>query len=108
MQKTRILNMTRVSLVKSGSPSRTRTYDLLINSQPLYQLSYRGPLAQQANYSRTVTILQVVEPRGDMSYATFGRPLQIVRLNADLRSAATGRATRCRPSVGRYIRFRVM
>ncbi len=26
----------------SGSPGRTRTYDLLINSQPLYQLSYRG------------------------------------------------------------------
>ncbi len=26
----------------SGSPTRTRTRDKLINSQPLYQLSYRG------------------------------------------------------------------
>lgn len=25
-----------------GSPGRTRTSDQLINSQPLYQLSYRG------------------------------------------------------------------
>ena len=25
-----------------GSPSRTRTYDLAINSRVLYQLSYRG------------------------------------------------------------------
>ena len=25
-----------------GSPGRTRTSDKLINSQPLYQLSYRG------------------------------------------------------------------
>ena len=29
---------------ESGSPGRTRTYDMLINSQPLYQLSYRGRL----------------------------------------------------------------
>ena len=27
---------------KTGSPGRTRTSDQLINSQPLYQLSYRG------------------------------------------------------------------
>ena len=27
---------------KAGSPTRTRTRDQLINSQPLYQLSYRG------------------------------------------------------------------
>lgn len=26
----------------NGSPSRTRTYDLAINSRVLYQLSYRG------------------------------------------------------------------
>ena len=29
-------------LEKNGSPGRTRTTDKLINSQPLYQLSYRG------------------------------------------------------------------
>ena len=28
--------------MKFGSPGRTRTSDQLINSQPLYQLSYRG------------------------------------------------------------------
>ncbi len=26
----------------SGSPGRTRTYNLAVNSRPLYQLSYRG------------------------------------------------------------------
>ena len=28
--------------VTNGSPARTRTWDMLINSEPLYQLSYRG------------------------------------------------------------------
>ncbi len=34
----------RVAMVGilNGSPSRTRTYDLAINSRVLYQLSYRG------------------------------------------------------------------
>ena len=27
---------------ENGSPTRTRTTDILINSQTLYQLSYRG------------------------------------------------------------------
>ncbi len=27
---------------KNGSPARTRTWDMVINSHPLYQLSYRG------------------------------------------------------------------
>ncbi len=32
-----------ISIKKNtGSPGRARTYDLLVNSQPLYQLSYRG------------------------------------------------------------------
>ena len=31
-------------LEKVGSPSRTRTYDLAVNSRVLYQLSYRGTL----------------------------------------------------------------
>ena len=32
------------ALSKSGSPTRTRTWDLRINSPTLYQLSYRGIL----------------------------------------------------------------
>ncbi len=32
----------RFAQINNGSPTRTRTWDMLINSQPLYQLSYRG------------------------------------------------------------------
>ena len=32
---------------ENGSPSRTRTYDPMINSHLLYQLSYRGTEAAQ-------------------------------------------------------------
>ena len=35
--------------MKTGSPGRARTYDLLVNSQPLYLLSYRG----MPNYKTT-------------------------------------------------------
>ena len=31
---------------KGGSPGRTRTSDQLVNSQPLYLLSYRGSVAR--------------------------------------------------------------
>ena len=43
-----------------GSPSRTRTYDLAINSRALYQLSYRGTVRRQreAAYSKTNPLLQ--------------------------------------------------
>ena len=30
-----------------NSPSRTRTYDLAVNSRSLYQLSYRGSVSRQ-------------------------------------------------------------
>ena len=30
------------SISKVGSPGRTRTSDMVVNSHPLYQLSYRG------------------------------------------------------------------
>ncbi len=33
---------TMVGFFKIGSPGRARTADLVINSHPLYQLSYRG------------------------------------------------------------------
>ena len=36
-----------------NSPSRVRTYDLAVNSRPLYQLSYRGIAAK-------VTISQIL------------------------------------------------
>ena len=28
--------------IETGSPGRTRTNDMVVNSHPLYQLSYRG------------------------------------------------------------------
>ena len=31
-----------IKKIKSGSPGRTRTSDMVVNSHPLYQLSYRG------------------------------------------------------------------
>jgi hypothetical protein len=41
---------------KSGSPGGTRTPDLVINSHPLYQLSYRG---SNAKYATTVLYFTV-------------------------------------------------
>lgn len=42
----------------SSAPSRTRTYDFLIKSQELYQLSYRGPRGktQDASYPSDVVV----------------------------------------------------
>ena len=37
-------------LLLFGSPGRARTADLVINSHPLYQLSYRG-IGEGANYT---------------------------------------------------------
>ncbi len=37
-----------------GSPNWTRTSDKLINSQLLYQLSYRGTLLVEKAYSKAV------------------------------------------------------
>ncbi len=34
--------------VASSSPGQTRTADMVVNSHPLYQLSYRGMGAQSA------------------------------------------------------------
>ena len=39
---TAIDNFTGMCAGVRGSPSRTRTYDLAVNSRVLYQLSYRG------------------------------------------------------------------
>ena len=36
------------SLISSGSATRTRTWDLVVNSHPLYRLSYRGIGAEKA------------------------------------------------------------
>lgn len=40
---------------KSGSPGRARTADLMINSHPLYQLSYRGVEVPYINYLARVS-----------------------------------------------------
>ena len=41
VQKTTETNVRRLKTI-NGSPSKTRTCDILVNSQTLYQLSYRG------------------------------------------------------------------
>ena len=41
-QKTKAASSAESSLGPRGSPGRTRTSDQLVNSQPLYRLSYRG------------------------------------------------------------------
>jgi hypothetical protein len=43
--------MQKVAFVRYGSPGRTRTSDQLVNSQPLYRLSYRGIVPDIIPYS---------------------------------------------------------
>jgi site-specific DNA recombinase len=43
-QKAEPLSREVLPFVQYGSPGRTRTSDQLVNSQPLYRLSYRGPV----------------------------------------------------------------
>lgn len=48
----------------SGSPGWTRTSDLMINSHPLYQLSYRGT---NFNLKRTIIDCEIIFEMADMS-----------------------------------------
>ena len=41
------------SLTEFSSSGRTRTYDLAVNSRPLYQLSYRGMLSPTHTHTQT-------------------------------------------------------
>src|SRR5262245_27451821 len=41
-KKTEVVSPAENDLCPRGSPGRTRTSDQLVNSQPLYRLSYRG------------------------------------------------------------------
>ena len=50
--------------LKSGSPSRARTYDLRINSPSLYRLSYRGSGRKAGFYRMTVAMASA-------TYSTF-------------------------------------
>jgi hypothetical protein len=45
--------------VGSGSGGRTRTYDLMINSHPLYQLSYAGILSKKGKVKSKIISLNM-------------------------------------------------
>ncbi len=45
------LSESRYKLLNIGSPGRTRTADKVVNSHPLYQLSYRGMVEIRRHYS---------------------------------------------------------
>jgi hypothetical protein len=51
-----LLPQNKKTAAKSGlsSPSRARTYDLAVNSRPLYQFSYRG-LCRTSRFGRGIT-----------------------------------------------------
>ena len=51
LQKTKAASSEESSLCLLGSPGRTRTSDQLVNSQPLYRLSYRGIVPDIIPYS---------------------------------------------------------
>ncbi len=46
------LSESRCKLLNIGSPGRTRTADKVVNSHPLYQLSYRGRCLYSSTKSR--------------------------------------------------------
>src|SRR2546428_4852708 len=50
-QKQRPLPLWKTTSVQYSSPGRTRTSDQLVNSQPLYRLSYRGIVQEIIPYS---------------------------------------------------------
>ena len=52
-----LLQLIRGRPVESGSPGRTRTSDMVVNSHPLYQLSYRGTFY---GYTKTEEVQQVL------------------------------------------------
>ncbi len=45
------LSESRCKSLINGSPGRTRTADKVVNSHPLYQLSYRGMVEMRRHYS---------------------------------------------------------
>jgi hypothetical protein len=67
-----------------SSPSRTRTYNLPVNSRPLLPLSYRGS-TEQWNYIRPVAVGIKGTFRGPNRQAFVGE-----RLRIDRKSLAAG------------------
>ena len=43
-----------IAILEDGAPTRTRTADLLITNQLLYQLSYRGTAASFSKFTKLV------------------------------------------------------
>ena len=58
MKRKKVPELPPTTFLKIGSPGRTRTSDMVVNSHPLYQLSYRGIFL--AGYSNQGSKLQVL------------------------------------------------
>ena len=56
--------------MRNGSPGRTRTYDMAVNSRPLYQLSYRGRFGY---FTRRLLLAANVSARPYFTRANFCR-----------------------------------
>ena len=70
----------RYLAVFTGSPGRARTADLVINSHPLYRLSYRGITDGKSywmkRFSVNVKLVGVINPQGHL----IGLPSQRVSI----------------------------
>jgi hypothetical protein len=68
----------------ANSPSRTRTYDLAVNSRSLYQLSYRGIIPKKAKSSSSLTrglhSIIVEEPNDFNNFVKISLPVPIGKL----------------------------
>ncbi len=77
----------------SGSPGRTRTSDQLINSQSLYQLSYRGKLSAAPQHNRVGILDQPgnqvkgTQRRTVMQVPGFQRKARCIRSTASRNSS---------------------
>ena len=61
--------MKRQPLFSTGSPGRTRTSDMVVNSHPLYQLSYRGSWPAPGCLGRVIFNPIGPPPRGAAPYS---------------------------------------
>jgi hypothetical protein len=64
-----------LSILKSGSPGGTRTPDLVINSHPLYRLSYRGTMNRLYHLINSHPLYRLAElqPKADEPTAQPGK-----------------------------------
>ena len=86
-------NAAKVRGKRFGSPGRARTADLVINSHPLYQLSYRG-LASRASYRQGKLPVNVALP-GDLQASVLRYPLRVAETVRHARFRRTVLALDC-------------